>query len=117
MPPEEKKLPDAVIADFEKWIKAGAPYPDGATEIAESKPWWKLIAMEKLRPADRTISEVVDYHVAAKLKDARVRPVRTATDANFIRRVTLDLAGRIPTPAEVRDYESSSQRDKKLQLV
>jgi len=29
MPPKEPKLPDQVIADFEKWIKAGAPFPEG----------------------------------------------------------------------------------------
>jgi len=40
MPPEEPKLPDDVIASFEKWIKAGAPYPQGSMEATESKPWW-----------------------------------------------------------------------------
>ena len=117
MPPEEKKLPEEVIADFEKWIKAGAPFPEGAVETTELKPWWELIAVEKLRPASRPISEVVDYYVAAKLKETRVKSVSAASDANFIRRVTLDLAGRIPTPDEVRDYESSRAKDKKQHLV
>ena len=117
MPPEEKKLPEEIIAHFEKWIKAGAPFPDGGAETAESKPWWESIVAEKLRPASRSIVEVVDYYVAAKLKGARVRRVAAASDANFIRRVTLDLLGRIPTPDEVRDYESSSARDKKQLLV
>ena len=31
--------------------------------------------------------------------------------------MTLDLAGRIPTPAEVRDYASSGDADKKRKLV
>src|SRR6185503_5308040 len=115
--PEEKKLPDEVIADFEKWIKAGAPFPEGAVEVAELKPWWESIAVEKLRPAGKPVAEVVDYYVAAKLKDAKVRPVSAANDANFIRRVTLDLAGRIPTPGEVRAYELSSKRNRKQQLI
>jgi len=117
MPPEKKKLPDEVIADFEKWIKAGAPFPEGAMEAAEVKPWWESVAVEKLRPPNRSIPEVVDYYVAAKLKQARVRPVAAASDANFVRRVTLDLVGRIPTAQEVRDYESSSAADKKQRLV
>src|SRR5436190_7513365 len=52
MPPEEKKLPDEVIANFEKWIKAGAPFPDGTAEATELKPWWESLAAEKLRPAN-----------------------------------------------------------------
>jgi len=116
MPPKEK-LPEEVIANFEKWIKAGAPFPAGAMEAIELKPWWELIAPEKLRATDRPVAEVVDHYVAAKLQDAKVRPAGAASDANFIRRVTLDLAGRIPTPGEVRDYESSSDQDKQRQLV
>ena len=117
MPPETKKLPDEVIADFEKWIEAGAPFPEGAVGAAEAKPWWESVAVEKLRPPNRSIPEVVDYYVAAKLKEARVRPVAAASDANFVRRVTLDLVGRIPTAQEVRDYQSSSAADKKQRLV
>jgi hypothetical protein len=117
MPPEEKKLSEEVIADFEKWIKAGAPFPEGRAEATDSKPWWELMAAEKLRPTERSISEVVDYYVSAKLKEARVKPVAAASDANFIRRVTLDLAGRIPTLDEVREYQSASAKDKKQRLV
>jgi hypothetical protein len=116
MPPKEK-LPDEVIANFEKWIKAGAPFPEGAAEVVELKPWWETIAAEKLRSVNQPVPEVVDHYIAVKLQSAKVQPVSAASDANFIRRVTLDLAGRIPTPGEVREYESSSDRDKKQQLV
>ena len=117
MPPEEKKLPEEVIANFEKWIKAGAPFPEGVEQAVEFKPWWDLIAPEKLRPAGQPIPKVVDYYVAAKLKASSVQPVAAATDATFLRRVTLDLLGRIPTPAEVRSYEASSGADKKARLM
>jgi hypothetical protein len=93
MPPEEKKLPDEVIANFEKWIKAGAPFPESAAETAEAKPWWESITARKLRSADEPVAKVVDHYIAAKLKQAGVRPTGPASDANFIRRVTLDLAG------------------------
>jgi len=117
MPPEEAKLPDEVIANFEKWIKGGAPFPEDAAPQPELKPWWESIAVEKLPPASQPASKVVDHYVALELKKANVKPVRTASDANFIRRVTLDLAGRIPTPGELREYVSSSARDKKQRLV
>jgi Protein of unknown function (DUF1549)/Planctomycete cytochrome C len=115
MPPEEEKLPAEVIANFEKWIKAGAPYPESVEQANELKPWWDLIA--PLRPAGQPVAEVVDHYLATKLQEAGVPPVGAASDANFIRRLTLDLAGRIPTTVEVQDYESSSEPDKKRQLV
>lgn len=117
MPPDENKLPQEVIANFEKWIKAGAPFPEQKVEVVDAKPWWDLVSSKKLRSPDEPVSKVVDHYVGAKLKQARVQPAAAASDANFIRRVTLDLAGRIPTPDEVRVYEASSARDKKAKLV
>lgn len=122
MPPDDKdKLPPDTIANIEKWIKAGAPFPESGP-LADArgsalKPWWETIADAKLRPSSETIAAVVDFYINAKLKEASVTPANAARDANFIRRVTLDLTGRIPTPAEVRQYESSTEADKKLHLV
>lgn len=117
MPPDGK-LPDEVIANFEKWVRAGAPFPE-ATAIAarEAKPWWDTVAEKDLLPADRPIHAVVDHYVAAKLAQSKVQPAPAASDANFIRRQTLDLAGRIPTTAEVRAYVAATEPDKAARLV
>src|SRR5262249_36941836 len=40
-----------------------------------------------------------------------------ADDANVIRRLTLDLVGRIPTAAETRAYVGSAGADKRVKLV
>ena len=56
---------------------------------------------EDLLPAEYSIEDVVDHYIDEKLKDAGVTPTPTADDANLVRRLTLDLAGRIPTAAEV----------------
>src|SRR5689334_10336592 len=42
---------------------------------------------------------------------------RPADDATLVRRLTLDLAGRIPTPAEVRAFVASAEPAKRVQLV
>lgn len=120
MPPDDKdKLSADAIANIEKWIKAGAPFPANMTadKPVELKPWWETITDVQLRPVGEPISTVVDFYVNAKLKASNVVPVAATDDAHFIRRVTLDLVGRIPTPAEVRRYESSADADKKRQLV
>ena len=71
----------------------------------------------ELPPPDRPIEQVIDEQVDAKLVEEKVAPAVPADDANFIRRVTLDLAGRIPSASEVRDYVQSTDPAKKTQLV
>jgi hypothetical protein len=71
----------------------------------------------ELLPPEKAIEEVVDHYVDAKLKSANVKPAPLADDATFIRRVTLDLNGRIATPSEVRDYLHSADPAKKVKLV
>ena len=45
------------------------------------------------------------------------KPAPQATDANLARRLTLDLAGRIPTAAEAKDYLASTEDGKRSGLV
>ena len=117
MPPDGK-LPDEVITNFEKWVRAGAPFPEAATAAAkDARPWWDAVAEKDLLPADRSIQAAVDHYVAAKLAQAKVQPAPAASEANFIRRLTLDLAGRIPTTAEVRAYVAATEPDKAARLV
>lgn len=59
----------------------------------------------------------IDHHIAAGCKAANVEPVPVADDAEFLRRVYLDLAGRIPTVAEARAFQREQATDKRRQLV
>jgi hypothetical protein len=63
------------------------------------------------------IEKAVDHYVDAALAVAKVRPVPPAEDAAVLRRLSLDLVGRIPTLAEVQDYLASSDPLKKVKLV
>ncbi|MBS0266361.1 MAG: DUF1553 domain-containing protein [Planctomycetes bacterium] len=70
-----------------------------------------------LLPPETSIADAVDFYVEAVQRESQVTPAPEVDDANFIRRVTLDLAGRIPSVAEVRDYVQSTEPQKKQQLV
>ena len=70
-----------------------------------------------LAALERPVEEVVDLYIDAGLTAAGVTPAAAADDANFIRRVTLDLAGRIPAASEVTSYVQSTEADKKAKLV
>src|SRR5262249_51390792 len=72
---------------------------------------------EELLPADRSIEGVVDHYVNARIAKEGSRSAPRADDATLIRRLTLDLDGRIPTEGEVRAYLESTHPDKRMQLV
>jgi hypothetical protein len=67
--------------------------------------------------ADRPIAEVVDHYIDAALRKENVLPASQAGDAAFARRLTIDLAGRIPTAAESRAFIESTDTDKRAHLV
>lgn len=69
---------------------------------------------DTLSPHAAAINELI----AAKWAEAEIkRPAARATDHEFIRRVFIDLIGRIPYPEEVIDFEQDRGADKRIRLV
>ena len=59
----------------------------------------------------------LDRHINAVLKREGIQPSKMSEDAEFLRRVHLDLTGKIPTPEEVLDFlkdGSSGKRQRKI---
>jgi hypothetical protein len=75
------------------------------------------LSAAELLPADRPISEVVDHYIDAKLAKSGVTSAPQVDDYTLIRRTTLDLVGRIPTPREMREFVESKDPKKREQLV
>ena len=65
-------------------------------------------------PPERTF---VDQHVFAKLKKLGVPPSELCDDATFVRRVTGDIAGRLPTAEEARTFIEDKDPSKRDRLV
>ena len=61
--------------------------------------------------------EIIDRHIDQKLDQAGVTPAEITTDEQFVRRVYLDLAGRIPTANERLAFVEDQQTDKRDRLV
>ena len=117
MPPKGK-LPDAVIADFETWIKNGAVDP--RTDTANPVRGKLAIDLEKGRnfwayrkPAKLTLPDVkgrdwpvneIDHFVLAALEAKGLKPAADASRQILLRRLYYDLTGLPPTPAEVDDF-------------
>ncbi len=59
----------------------------------------------------------LDRHINAVLKSEGIQPSKESEDTEFLRRVHLDLTGKIPMPEEVLDFlkdGSSNKRKKKI---
>ena len=72
---------------------------------------------QDLFPADRPIGEAIDHYLDAKLRKANVEPAPPAPDTTLVRRLYLDLAGRIPTSAEARVRSLSKDPTAKGKLI
>ena len=99
MPPKKPKLPDAVVANFAAWIKAGAVDPrDQATaELKRAdKSWWSLQPLTKEFKHPN-----IDGFIDAKLHAQKLTRSAPAQPQALIRRLSYDLTGLPPTQAEV----------------
>jgi hypothetical protein len=55
--------------------------------------------------------------VAAKLRKVGIHPSALSDDEQFLRRVSIDLIGTLPTPDEVREFVSDAHLDKRARLI
>lgn len=67
-------------------------------------------------PTEKPVN-YVDELVGAKLLKLRLEPSGLCTDEVFLRRVTLDITGRLPTPAEYAAFMADTAADKRTNLV
>jgi hypothetical protein len=100
---EAKPMKTADVATLKEWIKEGAEY---RPHWAFSKPMRPPLPV--LTPNDGQVRTPIDGFILARLKKEGLRPSPEADKETLIRRVTLDLTGLLPTPAETRGFVSDS---------
>ena len=59
----------------------------------------------------------IDREVFAKLRRLNMVPSKLSGDAEFLRRVTLDTIGTLPSPREVREFLADSRPDKRIRKI
>jgi hypothetical protein len=123
MPPSGK-LPDAVIADFEKWIKIGAPDPrigaapvaaTGTIDLEQGRQFWCFQPLKHHDPpAVKNISwprGPIDQFVLTNLESHDLEPAKDADRETWLRRVTFDLIGLPPTIEEIDAFINDISAD------
>ena len=59
----------------------------------------------------------LDRHINAALKREGIQPSKMSEDAEFLRRIHLDLTGKIPTPEEVLDFLKEGSPNKRQRKI
>ncbi|MBM3785165.1 MAG: DUF1549 domain-containing protein [Acidobacteria bacterium] len=59
----------------------------------------------------------IDRHVFAKLRRFQIAPSALSSDEEFLRRVSLDLAGTLPPPRRVREFLADTSPGKRDKLI
>lgn len=113
MPPPESNLSltQQEIALIQRWIDQGADW----------KPHWAFIP-----PAEPDLPEInhdawargpIDDFILQKIESAGLPPSDEASRTELLRRVTFDLTGLPPTPAELDAFERDVRPDAYEQIV
>lgn len=119
MPPKGK-LPAEVVADFEQWIKMGAPDPRQPTAVAtttkmdfaEASKLWSFQPPKQTPPPAVQLADWprgdLDKFILAALEQQHLTPSEPADRRTLIRRATFDLIGLPPTPEEIEAFVNDS---------
>ncbi len=124
MPPERPPLSAAEIAVLKAWIEQGAPAPaddaPAAPKAAANKHWSFQPLAHSAFPAvsnPQWVRNPIDAFILARLDAAGFKPSPEADRVTLIRRLSLDLTGLPPSPAEIDRFVADSQSDAYEQLV
>ena len=68
-------------------------------------------------PAATAVASEVDSRINAELKTKGVVVAEQCSDEDFLRRVSLDVMGQLPTPAEIIAFRSNPDTNKRIALI
>ena len=116
MPYKKPALPPEQIAILREWVKSGAASPD--TEEPGRFVHWAFVGPQRPLPPDVRATRApgwprnaVDRFVLARLEKEKIAPAPEADRVTLLRRVTLDLTGLPPSPAEVAAFLEDKRSD------
>lgn len=112
MPPTGNGLTADEQALLERWIAAGAEWPDGidTASLVDKRDHWSfkpVAGVNQQAGSETSIDQLID----ARLHEHGLERSPEAASLVWLRRVTLDLTGLPPTPAEIREFAAQLAAD------
>ena len=99
------------LPDNQQATQPSADQTQTDTTLVENLP-------QELDPFDdQQMVSFINDQIAAKWKDHELEAASTASDSEWVRRVHLDVAGRIPTTIEVEAFLKDRSPEKRQKLV
>ncbi len=123
MPKEAPPLSAEQVAGLRRWIADGVAWPEERVLKDKRKVddnWWSLMPLADVvvpPEDDPWIRTPVDAFILAKLDEQGLSPSGEADRRTLIRRLTYDLHGLPPTPAEIDAFVADTRDDAYEQLV
>ncbi|MCY4403367.1 MAG: DUF1549 and DUF1553 domain-containing protein [Candidatus Poribacteria bacterium] len=100
------------------------------TKWTKSRNWVTLLAFVLLAASCATVTTVnitdlyvpsstkhLDRHIDSVLKREGLEPSKQTSDTEFLRRIHLDMTGKIPDPEEVRDFINDGSKNKRSKKI
>jgi hypothetical protein len=105
-----------LVGPFNAHRAAGQAKTD-KTEPAKTQPDPKVTAGDTVIGGGVEQIAYINQQLDTKWKDNKLKPADRCTDYEFIRRVTLDIIGRIAKPSEIKEYMGWSAELRRSKLV
>jgi hypothetical protein len=109
------------MESLQRWARGGTLGGFTATILLALMGLPSLAEGKEPDSADRDVAALadrIDRHLAARQNQNSVKPTRPVDDAEFLRRVSLDIGGRIPrNNVEMHQWLADQSPDKRRRLV
>ncbi|MBA4030392.1 MAG: hypothetical protein C0478_05800 [Planctomyces sp.] len=85
--------------------------------VAQASAAQARVVSPSEKPAIEATSRLLDQLLQREFDKQGVTPAALCSDEDFLRRATMDIAGRLPTPAEIRSFTADTDPAKRRQLI
>lgn len=114
----------AVVASVDADGFVSTDSPTGEATIM-ARYMGQVAVFRAIRPFGEPVAQLTNFEpineidrlVAAKWQTLGLQPSDLCSDSEFMRRITIDLAGRLPTVEEAQEFLADSSLDKRQRLV
>ena len=123
MPLDGKPLTAEEISTLTKWVEQGAIWPDGAdlVQLDDKRDHWSFKPLMRPDPPAILDSEWarndIDHFVLSRLEQAGLHTAPQADRVTWLRRVSFDLIGLLPSPENADAFVHDGRDDAYERIV